>query len=1469
MRDDTIGSAGFAEDVTPAWGQAFPDWIDHLIALLSSGQMWPEASESRHAELAVAFEDWRRAALEFAEAGGSARDLVLEGYAGPSADRFREQAELLVAQGGGLPALADLAHAYALQHDSFARDTQYAKLVINVCFWITVTAIGTTALTTLIAPVTAAVARQVIGSCVQRFRAFVDEVIGWLAKAAGRRYAPGAMAKPALLSRPVTGKGLLARAVTSHAVREVPSEIAEGVMADAVAQREQLERGTRTSWDGKMTASSALGDGIGALLAGKVARPVSAIVGRLPGISALNRAAGGVPGVMNKIRRYPGEVLQTGLTSAAVAVPSGMLANGLIYNQWQLPTGESLLGAMMAGAARTNMAGPFSVDTFRAVLRPSDAPPPAATLARDLSGAAPRDVGAPESSGAARQADASVRPGVAGHVGPAGQVSASGHALSPGYAGQALDGRAGSANGPGHQGTAPPSGTQPAGRDRMPASQPEPVGRTEPTQRAGVGAESPRDGVGQRTSGADSPRDLPGRPAQQPHDSSRQAVPDSARPDPSFDKVRELLVSTRLDTPAPAGFAGDGVRAAATDATPAAADGTVTTPSAARSSAPPATQPGLTPAEPPGAASTTQSGVSPAHAPATQPGVSPAPTTSAPHSAPAPDLAFAAGPHVELHGLDTEVSHKVTDAMRRLRQDYEPAFRALKHIRSADFAEIGDPNVRDLDAFATTGDQPGLYFSISALNERAALPELGASEEATGWTVPGGGSIEGVVHHEFGHHLATRLLDDPAVRGELNMAVLDVLRSYDGSLPEAVERNLSTYGATNAHDMIAEAFTEHRLAESPRPLARAIGQVIDRHHSPENLPWTGGSPRELIHARTRPPFGHDPQGGGFHSRVDPLTISRAVRIEQEYKAALEDISVTGYLRLRETREELVSFMEELGLRDMRNWRRFRDSFDVTSETRSFYVRRMMEHFEIPLNRLVEPGAQQQRPPAEPTPAPSASHSIRDHGLPPSRGDETPPSDPAPRLEPKHEPEPSPPPSPTPEAPEAVIPEAVIPDETRPPTPWREAADEARRIDELPFKQAIDAAAVLIDRYNLGDLRNWEGFVGEFKQNTRAQLFIGGEVSQRFGIGLNKLFPPQPEPYKRAPAQQDAASSRPPDVSEARRIAQIFLNDPLAGMDRAWACDEATRLIDEHNLGNLSNWRRLKEQLQPEHVAFWATNVAVHCKIPRRKLYEDPQPSREEELRRRRITSEEWRRGHHAGRLNVGFRRVTFDDGTHGVLRPDKETPAGTGGRSGREVSAYRLDQMLGFGHVPTTTAWDWDGKRDTMQEYMPDLRTVSSVDDFPEREQEMIAVRHYLTGHGDSNWGNLGRSATGGVVEFDFEHAFPESAKQPILSNFVARFISTARPLSEETMTKVRKLDPAGIGDMLRSEGIDDEAISGALARLNEMRERGAITGEAWPGRIVDTEGRSVSRRRSTRPPIDDDDDFDGPVFDPTTGVLG
>ncbi|URN07043.1 hypothetical protein LUW74_29425 [Actinomadura madurae] len=218
----------------------------------------------------------------------------------------------------------------------------------------------------------------------------------------------------------------------------------------------------------------------------------------------------------------------------------------------------------------------------------------------------------------------------------------------------------------------------------------------------------------------------------------------------------------------------------------------------------------------------------------------------APFGDDAPTVDFSSNP------IDPATVREINNAVQRLGADYPSTMQGLSHIGSQDFNQSLGPNNGDVLAYATPQDSsPGIYISEEAFSDNAARAEDGADEEATGFTVPGGGSAEGVFTHEFGHHLAQQLLDNPQMLADLNRAVsnaigvpYDATQPHDAATQQRVENALSTYGSNDSHEMMAEAFTEYRLAENPRALAQAIGQVMDRHLGANSTgaPAPDGSP---------------------------------------------------------------------------------------------------------------------------------------------------------------------------------------------------------------------------------------------------------------------------------------------------------------------------------------------------------------------------------------------------------------------------------------------------------------------------------------------------------------------------------------------------------------------------------------------------------------------------------------------------
>ncbi|WP_280271643.1 GNAT family N-acetyltransferase [Nocardia wallacei] len=201
-------------------------------------------------------------------------------------------------------------------------------------------------------------------------------------------------------------------------------------------------------------------------------------------------------------------------------------------------------------------------------------------------------------------------------------------------------------------------------------------------------------------------------------------------------------------------------------------------------------------------------------------------------------------------------------------------------------------------------------------------------------------------------------------------------------------------------------------------------------------------------------------------------------------------------------------------------------------------------------------------------------------------------------------------------------------------------------------------------------------------------------------------------------------------------------------------------------------------------------------------------------------------------------------------------PRGGGQLAAREVATYRFDEAAGFGRVPPTGIADSPFGPASNQlmvaagpshlarvlEHHPGWRTLSRdekvklVEDtlrYPRLHLEQMAVIDYVIGNTDRHFRNYLTGIDGGVVAIDHSFTFPESpdSRFGILSDFVTAFRSVG--LSAEILKSIRAIDT----DMLRAAWLDaglrDKAIHGALERLQEIRKRGKITGEAWPGIIT------------------------------------
>lgn len=220
-------------------------------------------------------------------------------------------------------------------------------------------------------------------------------------------------------------------------------------------------------------------------------------------------------------------------------------------------------------------------------------------------------------------------------------------------------------------------------------------------------------------------------------------------------------------------------------------------------------------------------------------------------------------------------------------------------------------------------------------------------------------------------------------------------------------------------------------------------------------------------------------------------------------------------------------------------------------------------------------------------------------------------------------------------------------------------------------------------------------------------------------------------------------------------------------------------------------------------------------------------------------------------------------------------PRGHGHLAARDVGAYRLDEALGFGRVPPTGLLDGPFGRGSNQHWVFSTRSypmlewarldrrdaqakdrgpvspsateyqrlennertrlaLRALQQYPRIQREQMAVLDYVIGNTDRHWNNFRTDRHGGIVAIDNTLSFPEFPDPiyGIRSDFVTEFRGVA--LSPEVVDRVRAVDPEMLRAAWADAGIGDKAITGALARLQEIRDHGMITGRAWPGVIID-----------------------------------
>lgn len=200
-------------------------------------------------------------------------------------------------------------------------------------------------------------------------------------------------------------------------------------------------------------------------------------------------------------------------------------------------------------------------------------------------------------------------------------------------------------------------------------------------------------------------------------------------------------------------------------------------------------------------------------------------------------------------------------------------------------------------------------------------------------------------------------------------------------------------------------------------------------------------------------------------------------------------------------------------------------------------------------------------------------------------------------------------------------------------------------------------------------------------------------------------------------------------------------------------------------------------------------------------------------------------------------RVVFDDGGRAILKPDaggRNTIYESlldGSKSSREVGTYVTDRHLGFNQVPETVAIDDPNfGRSAMQEWKDSQRfpDIGDKGTFYAKDEQMMAVRDYITGNHDRHLGNVLMSPEGGMVAIDHGESFPTGKTGSLMTNeFLARQANT--PLDPAVVDAVRSVDQTALRQELQASGLSQQQVDGAINRLNEIATHGQINGSGLP----------------------------------------
>ncbi|MGW5387252.1 hypothetical protein [Nocardia sp. NPDC003963] len=187
---------------------------------------------------------------------------------------------------------------------------------------------------------------------------------------------------------------------------------------------------------------------------------------------------------------------------------------------------------------------------------------------------------------------------------------------------------------------------------------------------------------------------------------------------------------------------------------------------------------------------------------------------------------------------------------------------------------------------------------------------------------------------------------------------------------------------------------------------------------------------------------------------------------------------------------------------------------------------------------------------------------------------------------------------------------------------------------------------------------------------------------------------------------------------------------------------------------------------------------------------------------------------------------------HNVILPFIMSP---GALTGREIAAYRIDEILGFGRVPPTARTDGftgdDGRTrgPGMIQQFVESGPARALTDYPLVQRQQVAVLDYIIGTLDrsaANFRTVERGDHRDLVAIDHGRSFPLAHPDHLRVEIDSPFVAEQRgdKLEKEVFDALKSVDVDRLRAAIEDAGnIHRNAVDGAMARFAEVLRTGRI----------------------------------------------